>query len=310
MFNVMRIRKIVIIGVFITAFSLLFGCRQEVEKSVPEKPVVFVSNYPLMYIVERLAGDEVEIIFPVPSDEDPAFWEPTLEDIALAQSADLILFIGADYEKWAQYISLDDSKILRTGEPLKELWIETSGDGTHSHGLEGDHSHGGTAFTLWLDMGMARRMSAEAARGLTRILPESTDEIVQALESLDSDLEKQDAEYRGAIKDPENLVVLASHPVYQYFSRAYLPNLHAVLWEPDVYPEPAQWAELDGLLAETAATLMIWEGEPLKETQAALSERNLPWVVVDPCFNIPEEGEFISVMAGNTAGLADAGQGR
>ena len=37
---------------------------------------VAVVNYPLEYFTRRIAGDRVEIVFPVPREEDPAFWKP------------------------------------------------------------------------------------------------------------------------------------------------------------------------------------------------------------------------------------------
>jgi ABC-type Zn uptake system ZnuABC Zn-binding protein ZnuA len=37
---------------------------------------VYVVNYPLKYFTERIAQDKVAVLFPAPTDKDPAFWMP------------------------------------------------------------------------------------------------------------------------------------------------------------------------------------------------------------------------------------------
>ena len=41
------------------------------------------------------SGDLIDVTYPGPADEDPAFWQPGAEEIAAYQSADLILLNGA-----------------------------------------------------------------------------------------------------------------------------------------------------------------------------------------------------------------------
>ena len=39
-------------------------------------PLVYTTNYPLEYFVERIAAPVVDVRFLVPGDEDPAYWRP------------------------------------------------------------------------------------------------------------------------------------------------------------------------------------------------------------------------------------------
>ena len=206
----------------------------------------------------------------------------------------------------AEKASLDTGLITTTGAPFREAWLEAGSTGTHSHGPEGEHSHGGTAFTLWLDMEQAAVMAAETARALTGLLPDQAEEIARRADALAADLAGLDAAFRDAVASNPQRSVLASHPIYQYFSRAYLPRLEAVLWEPDVHPDPRAWSELDDMLAAAGADLMIWEGEPVEASRADMEERGLAWTVVDPCFSPPEAGDFLTVMEENAARLAAA----
>ena len=44
----------------------------------PSGPLsVYVVNYPLQYFAERIGGGHVDVRFPAPPDQDPAFWNPS-----------------------------------------------------------------------------------------------------------------------------------------------------------------------------------------------------------------------------------------
>ena len=107
------------------------------------------------------------------------------------------------------------------------------------------------------------------------------------------------------IRDPDKLFV-ASHPVYQYFSRRYQLNLQSMMWEPDVVPEEHQWEELRRLLRNHPAKWMIWEGMPDEQSVTGLKETGINSLVFSPCTNAPIEGDFMSVMTENMLQLEKA----
>jgi zinc transport system substrate-binding protein len=53
---------------------------------------------------------------------------------------------------------------------------------------------------------------------------------------------------------------------------------------------------------------MIWEGEPMKESAERLKAIGVGSLVFDPCGNIPDQGDFISVMRRNGENLKAAFQ--
>ena len=60
--------------------SALPGCDARPTAEVPAargKPRVFASHPFLVEVVERLAGDSVEIVTPWKGASDPAFWKPS-----------------------------------------------------------------------------------------------------------------------------------------------------------------------------------------------------------------------------------------
>ncbi len=268
-----------------------------------EKPSIYTVNYPLAYFAERIAGDLATVSFPAPPDVDPAFWMPDPQTIAAYQRADLILLNGADYAKWTVKVSLPRSRMMDTSRGFKDEYIQQPSLTTHSHGPSGQHSHGGTAFTTWLDLNQAARQAEAIAQALTRKRPEAKGQIARNLEALEGDLLGLDASLSEIAHREPKRPLLASHPVYQYFARRYGLNLKSVMWEPDQVPSEAQWAELKKILDEHPAKWMIWEGEPVKENVERLRSLGVQSVVFDPCANRPATGDFLSVMRNNANNL-------
>jgi len=97
-----------------------------------------------------------------------------------------------------------------------------------------------------------------------------------------------------------------SHPVYQYFIRRYGLNGQEVHWEPEESLAPEQWAELKQILKEHPAQWMIWEGTPNPSTVDELKKSGLDSLTFDPCGNVPETGDYLSVMRENVLNLKKA----
>lgn len=286
---------------------LLCSCSDPEGASAPErtsgKPLVYTVNYPLAYFAERLGGDAYEIVFPA-IEGDPVFWEPTDDDVAGFQSADLVLLNGATYAKWRDQVSLPESKLVDTSKAFADHYIDTSGKGTHSHGKDGDHSHAGTAFTTWINFDQARLQAAAVRDALGRLQPAAATGVNIAWDALEADLKKLDedmAELAFAIGDQP---LIASHPVYQYFARHYALDIGSVLWEPETVPDEAAITDFAKLREKHTSEWMIWEGDPAPESVKKLEALGVRSVVFDPCGNRPAEGEdWLAVMRANIENL-------
>jgi zinc transport system substrate-binding protein len=277
---------------------------EEQSSTIPGRVTVYTANYPLKYFAERIGGEQVAVYFPAPADEDPAYWMPDAETISKYQQADLILLNGAGYEKWVDAVSLPKSKLCDTSAAFAENYVALEDAVTHSHGPEGQHAHGGKAFTTWLDPILAVKQAEAVRARLAKLRPEEADAFQRNYDALKTDLEELDRELADAVAKAPDRPVLFSHPVYQYFERRYRLNAKSVHWEPDETPTDAMWAELKGLLEAHPAKLMIWEGEPVSDTAAKLDELGLRIVVFDPCGNVPSEGDYLAAQRRNLTDLA------
>ena len=286
---------------------MLIGCAEKEDEgaassSSDQTPVVSVSNYPLQYFTERLAS-WIDVRFPANVAGDPAYWKPSAQDISAMQKADLIVLNGASYETWLANVSLSQAKLVDTAAGLTDQLIPLNGHTTHSHGLEGEHEHSGTAFTLWLDLKLAQAQVQALNNTFASKWPNRSAEIKQSTIDLIRDLELLDGQLKAIVSVAADRPVLFSHPVYQYLQKRYDMNGKSVHWEPDALPDEALWKELMELLKNHPAKWMIWEGTPLPAITERLSEMDIMSVVFDPCAGKPEQGDFMSVMKQNVAEL-------
>ncbi|HEY2574435.1 MAG TPA: zinc ABC transporter substrate-binding protein, partial [Verrucomicrobiaceae bacterium] len=177
---------------------------------------------------------------------------------------------------------------------------------THSHGKQGQHSHDGISFTTWIDFQQAISQADALCEALKRLKPESVEHFALNFDDLKKDLLALDNRMLAVGKKLANQPVVASHPVYQYWARRYGINLEALLWEPEEVPADAQMEDLKKILANHPAKWMVWEGEPADESVRKIKALGLESVVFDPCANIPDKGDLMSVMKQNVAAMEKA----
>jgi len=268
---------------------------------------VFTVNYPLQYFAERIGGDLVEVSFPAPADEDPAYWAPGPEIVADYQQADLILLNGVSYAKWLERATLPTGKLVNTSAGFKDRWIPLEEGGVHSHGPEGEHSHKGYAFTTWLDPQLALEQARAVGDAFVQALPEHEARIQASLEALVADLQELDRQLEFEAQRIGDQPLMFSHPVYQYLAARFGLNAVAVHWEPGESPSAEQWQELQSVIANHPAQWMIWEDAPSAAAVERLEELGIESVVYAPCANRPSGGDLLSVMQGNRTALQSVG---
>jgi len=305
----MEMRYLISIGIGLV--FLLAGCggggeagdKTQVAEETTEAIVIYTVNYPLAFFAERIGGDLVEVHFPAPGDEDPAFWSPDVDTIAAYQAADLILLNGAGYARWVDRAALPSSRVVNTSEAISDRLLPLMGTVTHSHGPEGEHEHGGYAFTTWLDPELAIQQAQAIEAAISVLRPDDEPEIHRRMELFKENLFDIDGRLATAAKTLGDEPLLFSHPVYQYLINRYGLNAVEVHWEPDQAPDGHAWEHLEDLLQSHAAKWMLWEGEPLEEIVARLAELGVESVVFDPCGNRPANGDYQEVMTANAVAL-------
>jgi len=189
---------------------------------------------------------------------------------------------------------------VNTGAGFADRLIPLDDALTHAHGPEGDHEHGGFAFTTWLDPTLANEQAGAVARAFERARPAQAQTFRRNLDELSAELTDLDGRLATVTDKLAAEPLLFSHPVYQYLIRRYDLDGRSLHWEPDVAPK---LDELTRVREEHPARWMIWEAEPLTETVEALAGVGVASVVFSPCAQVPEQGDLISEMERNLSRL-------
>lgn len=283
--------------------SFAFAAPGDTEAA--ERPVVFASNYPLYYFAGEIAGSAVDVRLPDISG-DPAYWAPNGDQVAELQAADRVLLNGAGYEGWLDFISLREERLVDTTAGLGDKLLPLQEATVHQHGPGGAHSHEGTAFTTWLDPSLATEQARAIAAALIDLSPKNEADFRNRLASLETRLEQLDTKLERTFESLGSQPVVFSHPVYQYLQSRYDINGRSVHWEPGAPPGTRDWIDLRKILAEHPARILVWEAEPLVETQKELEALGIESVTFDPAGNKPEREDYFEVMERNLQALRQA----
>ena len=284
--------------------TLLFILVTVICAQAADKLSVYTVNYPLAYFAERIGSDQVEVVFPAPADVDPAYWMPDKQTIAAYQNADLILLNGANYAKWVSKVSLPRGKMVDTSRKFKSRYVYASDVTTHSHGAGGAHAHESLAFTTWLDLSLAKLQAEAVYNALARKRPGAKLSFRENYQALEAELDRMDQQIRDMVAKQPKRPLLGSHPVYDYLAAGYGLNLKSVHWEPAEEPSYMQWQELQKVLVDHKAEVMLWEGTPMAQTEATLKSMGVESIVFDPCGNRSVNGDFLEIMQRNVENLA------
>lgn len=274
---------------YIFLIAIVFsGCSENdpVDKivNIGETTIITV-NYPLFYFAQQLVDDLATVIMPVPAEIDPAQWNPQLDDILQMQKARLIILNGAGYSNWLDKVSLSPSRLVNSSLDVRDQWIPLIGETTHSHGPRGGHSHGGYAFTIWMDISLAEHQVNAITRALIQHWPDQQQAIVQREVKLLKELKALDTSYQREARKLAGRFLIYSHPVYQYFEHRYQLAGHSLHWEPGEMPTEKQWMNLQKLLAGKSKALFVWEDEPSVEIAERMKAIGLEFVVIRPAAN-------------------------
>lgn len=279
--------------------TLLAACGQA-PKAQPAAidEVVLTSNHPLQYVAGRIAGGAVPVESPIPPGQDPGHWSPTRADLVRYQRARLILLSGAGYEGWVTGVSLPTSRVVDTSRGFPEGSLLETGARTHSHGLDGEHSHAGIAGLVWLNPRLLTLQARQAYRAMARSWPEHTDLFNQGLKELEADLAALEAELASTL---EGAHVVASDPGFGYLGE----SCQGFDLDP-AGPSSGALERLQAALEERPARVLLWPTPPEDAVAAHLQEHlGLTSIVLDIASN-PAEGDYLTIMRANIQRLGEA----
>ncbi|MDV7144289.1 metal ABC transporter substrate-binding protein [Tropicimonas sp. TH_r6] len=261
-------------------------------------------NAPLAYIASVLGGAQVDVIYPLPPDVDPAYWSPSPEEVQAYQQADLILLNGAGYAGWVESALLPRARLVDTTAAVQALLIPAETETVaHKHGPEGEHAHDGAyAFTTWLDPQIAEAQIAAAAGAISARWPDMAPQIEQRTADLRAEIAAMDAALSRFFSKVSERQIFASHPIYQYLDYAYPGDITALHWEPDTDPGEQEWSAFELAIDADRHPIMLWEDFATAGTQQRLEGLGVEIIVLNPMANAETWDGLFLRLADQVAG--------
>ncbi|MFS0868929.1 metal ABC transporter substrate-binding protein [Paenibacillus xylanilyticus] len=160
----MKFSKKSALGLLFSLTLIVSGCGQTKTASesdaapastpaaLEEKLNVQVSFYPMYEFTKNVAGDLADVHTLVPAGTEPHDWEPTPQDIASIEKADVLVYNGAGMESWIDQVtdSLSSETLIQVEASHGINLLEGSEEHEHEHGhaeSADTHDHAGESTT-------------------------------------------------------------------------------------------------------------------------------------------------------------------
>jgi zinc transport system substrate-binding protein len=301
---------------------------------------VEVSFYPMYEFTKNVAGDLANVHTLVPPGTEPHDWEPTPQDIASIEKADVLVYNGAGMESWIDQVtdSLSNAKLIQVeashGIDLLEGSEEDehehehadttdthdhADDATteeHDHNAEAeeahthDHDHGGLDPHVWLSPALAVKEVRNIEAGLAKAAPEHAEQFKQNADTYVAKLEALDQDFKAAVTDSKRKDFITQHAAFAYLAQEYgLQQVPIAGLSPEQEPSAAQMAAVIDFAKEHQVKTIFFETlVSSKVSETIANEVGAKTAVLNPIEGLSEEEiaaglDYIGVMRQNLEAL-------
>ncbi len=258
---------------------------------------VVTTLYPLEYFIERVGGDQVEVINLVAPGVEAHDYEPTPSDIRRIGAADLVVYNGSGFDPWVERAlaatEADGRVVVEAGRGVSEISVESGGD-----------PH------VWLDPILAADQVRLIVDGLSRADSSNSSAYEARGEALTRELADLDRRFAIGLADCRRDSFVTSHDAFGHLARRYgLEQVPITGLSPDARPSPRELARLADAIEELGVRYVMVEpiADPrLAQTLAA--EVGAELLPLDPIESLTahqdEQGEdYFSIMESNLDSL-------
>jgi zinc transport system substrate-binding protein len=190
---------------------------------------VVASFYPVYEFVKNVGGNKVDVSTLIPIGVEPHDFEPTIQQIQNAESADLVVYNGAGLEKWIDKI---DSKFkVDASQGLNFL------KGNDSEGAGSYDPH------VWLDPVLAKKQVENIRDALIKADPANSVYYQSNADKFIAELNNLDNKIKTELTTCDKKDFIAFHNAFTYFASRYGLNQNSILGitpEGEILPQRLQ----------------------------------------------------------------------
>lgn len=314
------------------------------ESSAPaEKLKVETSFYPMYEFARNVGGDLADVELLVPAGTEPHDWEPTPQDIAKIEEADLLVYNGAGMESWVEQVldasanggllAVEASKGIDIMEGSEEEGHDHEHEGAAEEGHDHDHEeaatedhdheeeaghthghdHGGLDPHVWLSPALAIKEVRGIEAAFAEKDPAHADQYKSNADAYIAELETLNTEFKEGLSGTKRTDFITQHAAFGYLAREYgLTQVPIAGLSPEQEPSAQEMAEIVEFANEHDVKTIFFETlVSSKVAETIASEIGARTAVLNPLEGLTDEeiaaGEdYLSIMRANLKALQSA----
>jgi zinc transport system substrate-binding protein len=246
--------SLVVVGLVSLGLTFLLknrGASSSLSRVSNSKIQVTTSFYPLAFFTSEIGKNQVAVTNLTPAGAEPHDYEPSAQDIAQLETAELLIVNGAGFEPWLSKVMPDlkakKIPVLAAAEDLVSLQIEADGET-----LSDPH--------VWLDPVLAKQEVAKIAQALMEVDPEHRVEYEANTQQLQAKLDALDQEFRVGLAVCRQKNIVTSHQAFGYLASRYgLKQVAITGLASDLEPTPAELAKIVRFAKDTDVKYIFFE---------------------------------------------------
>ncbi len=173
---------------------------------------VISSFYPIYEFVNKVGGNKIDSSILVPPQIEPHDFEPTINQIQEANSADVLIYNGLGIEKWINKIDIRHK--IDSSAQIKFLYTDNSNKTADPH--------------VWLDPILAKSQVENIRDGLITIDPNNRDNYIHNSKLFLAELDSLDKKIRHELQSCKKRDFVAFHNAFSYFADRYGLRQHSI----------------------------------------------------------------------------------
>lgn len=273
---------------------------------------VVTSIYPFEFLAEAVLGDLGTVTTLTPAGTEPHDFEPTIQQVALLSSVDLVVSqqgVNASVDRAIDQAA--PAHLVQTGQLVDLMPADTSLEpDEHQEDASAAPDYGYDPHT-WLDPANMVTFTAAITDQLVAIDPGHAETYRANAARLTGSLQTLDDDFRSGLTGCERTAFITSHAAFGYLARSYgLQQLSIAGISPEDEPSPARLLELQTLARQYGLTTIFYETTvSAAYAQTLAQDLGLRTDVLDPVESVTEQspgGDYLEIMTHNLGALRTA----
>lgn len=183
---------------------------------------IYTSIYPIQYISQEIAGDDVLVKSIYPPGVDAHTYEPSTRDLTSIANSDAFIYLGAGMEGFAETavkaLQSHDVAFIELGQNTD--LFHTIDEQDHEHEHDG-HDHGDYDPHIWLDPLRMIEIAEMIQDELTEINPKQRTLYEENFKALKEKMLKLDQDFKDTLLSKTNKHIIVAHAAYGYWEERY-----------------------------------------------------------------------------------------